>query len=73
VQVPGRGACECGARRCLSGACASCGDADPALGDADPALERFLGRAAADLPCDCVQRDAGHTMALMHAQPGDAL
>jgi hypothetical protein len=42
-------------------------------GDADPALERFPGRAAADLPCDCVQRDAGHTMTLVQALPGDAV
>jgi len=28
---------------------------------------------AADLPCDCAQRDAGQTMALMQALPGDAV
>ena len=42
-------------------------------GDADPSLERTPGRAAADLPCDCAQRDAGHTMALMQGLPGDAV
>ena len=40
-------------------------------GDADPALERFPGRAAADLPCDCVQRDDGHMMALVQSLPVD--